>query len=116
MAIYEINNIPGPIDFECNDNLLKRTLQNAKNLLVLHMGELPYDRLRGFDRGLYHLPVQRMQEQLFDEVQRAMLWEPDVQVRQVEAVPLEDGEYYITAQLEISFEEGQAWTQLNSTM
>lgn len=106
MAIYEINNIPGPIDFECNDNPLRRTLQNAKNLLMLHMGELPYDRFRGFDQGLYHLPEGQIQALLQDEIARIMLWEPDVAaVVEATAQPNGAGEYVITAILEINLEE-----------
>lgn len=106
MATYEINNVPAPIDWECNDDLLRRTLQNAKNLLMLSMGECPYDRLRGFDRALYYLPANEMQQKVLPEVTRAMLWEPDVQVLSASVQPLDGGEYLVSAQVEISFEEG----------
>ena len=62
MARYEITNEPAAIDFECNNDFLRRTLQNAKNLLMLEFGEVPFDRQRGFD------------------ARRALLWEPDVDV------------------------------------
>ena len=49
MAQYIITNIPEQIDFEIDNDDVGRTLQNAKNLLMTRMGEVPYDRLRGFD-------------------------------------------------------------------
>ena len=60
MAQYIITNQPEPINFEIGDDFIARTVQNAKNLLMTHMGEVPYDRLRGFDQSLYHLPIDKM--------------------------------------------------------
>ena len=77
MAQYEITNQPSPIDFECNNEIIARTLQNAKNLLMCKMGEVPYDRYRGFDPALFDLPIQEFEEQLLPELDRVMLWEPD---------------------------------------
>lgn len=79
MATYIIDNQPAPIDFECA-GLINRTLQNAKNLLMTHMGEVPYDRLRGFDPALYGMPVAQLKDGLMEEITRMMLWEPDVKV------------------------------------
>ena len=40
MAHYEIDNRPVPIDFECGySEIIQRTIQNAKNLLMTRMGE-----------------------------------------------------------------------------
>ena len=80
MARYIITNEPAPIDFECGDDQVLRTLQNAKNLLTLRRGEVPFDRDRGFDDALFHLPLADMEEQLLPELDRVMLWEPDVDV------------------------------------
>jgi len=80
MAQYEIDNIPSDIDWECNKDIVKRTVQNAKNLLMLRQGEAPYDRLRGFDETLLHRPVTEIQAELLPELDRLMLWEPDVEV------------------------------------
>ena len=78
---YAIDNQSAPIDFAIgSDDIVARTLQNAKNLLMTHMGEIPYDRLRGFDAGLFDLPLPRLNEQLLPELDRVMLWEPDVTV------------------------------------
>ena len=80
MAQYEITNLPEPIDFECSGSQLRRTLQNAKNLLMCRRGEVPYDRQRGLDPALFDLPYHEAQEELLPELDRVMLWEPDVEV------------------------------------
>jgi len=53
VAQYMIDNVAAPIDFQESD-ILQRTLQNAKSLLMCKMGEVPYDRARGFDPSLFH--------------------------------------------------------------
>lgn len=103
MAQYIITNQPEPIDFEIVDNDIARTLQNAKNLLMTRMGEVPYDRLRGFDHSLYHLPIDQMRVALLPELDRIMLWEPDVEVVEATAELDENGETLITATVEIDF-------------
>lgn len=104
MAHYVINNRQAPIDFECGDSLISRTIQNAKNLLMTQMGEVPYDRYRGFNPALYDLPIQEMQEALLPEADRAMLWEPDVEVVDAECSLLPNGETLITLVLEINID------------
>lgn len=105
MARYIIDNRPEPINFEIGDSPIARTLQNAKNLLLTQMGEVPYDRYRGFDPALYHLPLEEMRRVLLPELDRLMGYEPDAQV--VEATPElnEDGEVIITVTLEITIGE-----------
>lgn len=105
MAQYIINNRPEPIDFEIRDDPLRRTIQNAKNLLMLRMGEVPYDRYRGFDPAIYHLPKDQMQHELMADLDRIMLWEPDVEV--VSATIEEDAELgtLITVTIETDIEE-----------
>ena len=80
MAQYIITNQQEDIPFENCDTEVKRVIQNAKNLLMTQMGEVPYDRLRGFDMGLYNLPLDQFQAELPKEVDRLMLWEPRVTV------------------------------------
>lgn len=84
MAQYQIDNVAAPIDFQGTDSR-KRLLQNAKNLLMLRMGELPYDRSRGFDSSLYHLPIEKFKQELMPELDRLMMWEPSVRVIKAEA-------------------------------
>lgn len=104
MAQFEIDNTPSPIDFQESD-IITRTLQNAKNLLMCRMGEVPYDRYRGFDQSLYDLPIDEMEAELLPELDRVMMWEPDVEVVDAEATLTEDGNTYIRAILEIPIGE-----------
>lgn len=105
MARYIITNEPEEIDFEIGDNMVARTVQNAKNLLMTQMGEVPYDRLRGFDPALYHLPLQEMRQALLPELDRMMLWEPDVEVAEATAEENGDGEIVIRAIIEVTITE-----------
>jgi len=105
MARYIITNEPEEIDFEIGDNMVARTVQNAKNLLMTQMGEVPYDRLRGFDPALYHLPLQEMRQALLPELDRVMLWEPDVEVAEATAEENGDGEIVIRAIIEVTITE-----------
>lgn len=104
MAQYKIDNVPSPIDFQESDFIL-RTLQNAKNLLMCHMGEVPYDRYRGFDASLFDLPIERLREELLPELDRLMMWEPDVEVVDAEATLFGDGSVYIQAIVEVADED-----------
>ena len=105
MAQYIITNQPEPINFEIGDDFIARTVQNAKNLLMTHMGEVPYDRLRGFDQSLYHLPIDKMRMVLLPELDRVMLWEPDVEVVEATAEIMSNGEVLVTAIIEIEAED-----------
>jgi hypothetical protein len=100
MAQYEIDNSPSPIDFQ-EDDIIRRTLQNAKNLLMCQLGEVPYDRYRGFNSVLYDLPMPQLREELLEELDRIMEWDPDVEVVDATASVLEDGSVYIKAKIEI---------------
>ena len=105
MAKYIINNRQEAIQFEIGENLIARTVQNAKNLLMTQKGEVPYDRLRGFDPALYHLPLGDMRQALLPELDRVMMWEPDVKVSSAEAEMLPDGEVLITAVIDVGILE-----------
>lgn len=105
MAQYIITNRPAPIDFECNNEIILRTLQNAKNLLMCRMGEVPFDRYRGFDPALYDLPIQQLREKLLPELDRIMLWEPDVEIVDAECSLDENGDILIEATIEITIDE-----------
>lgn len=106
MALYEIDNRPVPIDFEAGvGNVIQRTIQNAKNLLMTRMGEVPYDRMRGFDASLFNLPMDRFRQELMPELDRVMMWEPDVEVADADAWLDGNGEIYIRVILEINIDE-----------
>jgi len=104
MAQYEISNAYSEIDFECNNDIEKRTLQNAKNLLMCRMGEVPYDRQRGIDPSLLDLPIDELQGLLLPELDRVMLWEPDVEVVSGKAERLHDGSVLIRCVIETTFD------------
>lgn len=104
MAQYQIDNVASPIDFQESDFTM-RTLQNAKNLLLCHMGEVPYDRYRGFDASLFDLPIEKLREELLPELDRLMMWEPDVEVVDAEATLFKDGSVYIKVILDVVEDE-----------
>lgn len=106
MARYQIDNIPSPIDFQTNDTV-RRVLQNAKNLLMCRMGEVPYDRFRGFDPDIYDLPITTLENELLPELDRVMMWEPDVTVEDAEAKLLPDTGLYIKVILNVRVAEAE---------
>ena len=79
--------------------------ENAKNLLMCKMGEVPYDRYRGFNPALFDLPMQQFEERLLPELDRVMLWEPDVEIVGATCDQDENGSIIITATIEIDIEE-----------
>lgn len=104
MAQYEINNIPGETDFECNNDYEKRVVQNCKNLLMLRMGEIPFDRQRGLDEGLTDLPMEEMRSRLLPELDRVMLWEPRAEVVSAETERMTDGYVKISCVIDVAEE------------
>ena len=105
MAQYEITNEPLPIDFEGSSEDVQRTLQNAKNLLMCRMGEIPYDRLRGFDPALFDLPPDEFAAALTPELDRVMSWEPDVEVVSATSSLNDEGKVIIHCIVKIDLEE-----------
>ena len=87
---YIITNAPEDIDFEIGNDAERRAVQNAKNLLMTRMGEIPFDRQRGFDTSLYDLPLSELQGILMEELDRVMLWEPYVEVVEATILRTED--------------------------
>lgn len=86
MSRYTIDNRETPISWEC-ESWVSRALQNCRNLLLLRMGDVPYDRLRGLDPALHDRPLTEVSTGLRQEIERLMLWEPDVRVAGVRARP-----------------------------
>lgn len=76
MARYWVTNEPAPVAFEDCETEQRRVLQNVKNLLMCQMGEVPYDRSRGFAALLYDMPDADMRERLMPEVERLLIEEP----------------------------------------
>lgn len=109
MAQYEITNEPIAIDFEgTRDDDVLRTLQNAKNLLMCRMGEIPYDRWRGFNPALFDLPPNEFEEALLPELDRVMGWEHDVEVVNATYEFNSNGEAVIHCVVQVTFEDGGA--------
>ena len=102
--VYTISNQSGQtIDVETRE-YAARTLQNARNLLCMQMGECPFDRKSGIDAGLLHMPASEVRRLVFEEVQRALRWEPDVVLQDARAVFTDEGTAYIEAM--VSVKEG----------
>ena len=82
MALFEITSEAVPLDFECTltSSMTERTLQNAKNLNMCRMGEVPFDRKRGLDPAIFELPYNEANSRLLPELDRCLTWEPDVEV------------------------------------
>lgn len=102
MAKYTIDNRPGPIDFESNADIQKRTMQNVKNLIMCRMGEVPYDRMRGINPGLFDLGIDEMNAQLLPEIDRVLGWEPDAEAVSATATLDENGDTVITVVVEVT--------------
>lgn len=97
--IYTIDTRVAPIDWE-NDDFIPRTLQNAKNLLRTWQGEVPFDRYRGLDSRMNDKSMAAVQANILREVERVLMWEPDVQV--VDArVMLENGLVLVEADVKV---------------
>lgn len=98
---YIIDNQPEEIGFEIKDSRRGRVLQNCKNLLMTRMGEVPYDRYRGFDPALYHLPLPAVKNSLLPELDRLFQYEPRARLISADAVFLQNSETLIRVTLEI---------------
>ena len=106
MAYYEIDNRPKQIDFELkNDKPVQRILQNAKNLLMTRMGEVPFDRFRGFDMSLMNLPIDKFRARLLPELDRLFMWERNLEAADAEATIDETGNIYIRVVVKIDLDE-----------
>lgn len=109
MAQYTITNEAAPINFECDTadsattdgQRTARILQNAKNLLRLRMGDVPYDRLRGFDASLFGLPLDELNARLLPEIDRVLRWEPRAEAISATARLNSHGDTIITVVVEI---------------
>lgn len=105
-AQYIITNEPEAIDFEIDNEMSNpaeiRAVQNAKNLLMTRMGEIPYDRQRGFNTALYDLPMGELQGVLLMELDRVMLWEPYIEVVSATILRYEESRVVFQVIVEVS--------------
>ena len=109
MAMYEVTSEQAPLDFECTmvSNMTERTIRNAKNLITLRMGEIPYDRQRGLNPAIFDLPYDDAEALIVQELDRCMLWEPDAEVVEGWIELDDDGEAIVHCVIEIAFEDAQ---------
>jgi phage baseplate assembly protein W len=80
---FLIDSKPCPVQFECG-TVQGRVLQNVKNLLMTHMGDVPYDRLRGLNPDVYDKPLPFVKAHITEEIARVLAWEPDVKLIKVD--------------------------------
>uniref|UniRef100_UPI004027D34E hypothetical protein n=1 Tax=Faecousia sp. TaxID=2952921 RepID=UPI004027D34E len=99
MAEYKIDTREEKILLACPDETV-RVLQNVKNLLLCRRGEVPYDRMRGLDPGLFELPLGEVQKILLPEIDRVLAWEPRAEAKSAVA-ELENGALVITVTVEV---------------
>lgn len=102
MAMYTIDNRTGPIDFENNGDILRRTLRNVKNLIMCRMGEVPFDRMRGINPAIFDMPINELNQQLMPEIDRVLGWEPDAEAVSATATQDENGGTIITVVVEVN--------------
>lgn len=88
--MYTIDTRWRAIDTEATE-YVRRTLQNARNLLMLTMGEVPYDRMRGIHPGLFEMSLAQAENVITQEVVRVLAWEPDIRVSAVRLLPETNG-------------------------
>lgn len=107
MAQYEITSEDIPLDFEITmaKDMVERTLRNAKNLLMIRRGEIPYDRNRGLDQRIFHMTLSEANAMIVREMDRVMLWEPDVEVVDAWVEPDEDGLSVIHCIIDVTLDE-----------
>lgn len=58
---YEIDNSPIPLNWEAKGE--ERILQNARNILQLRRGEVPYAGGLGMDAGIDDLPASKVAQE-----------------------------------------------------
>ena len=85
MPKYMIDNQPALIDWNARGGD-RRLVQNAKNLLMTHMGEVPYDRHRGISPTIYDRTLDQVQGDIAQELEILLMWEPGVVIRSVRAL------------------------------
>jgi hypothetical protein len=100
---YTINNLPARKDWETQDTAT-RILQNAKNLLLTHTGEVPYARHRGLDTAVYETNMELLRATILEKAMITMMVEPRVQVLDARC-NMNDGFLYIEIDLEIDDDE-----------
>ena len=94
MAKLLIDTTQAPIQWE-PQTAMERIAQNAKNLLMLRMGEVPYDRLRGLTPDVYDKPLKYVEANIQGEMERVLAWEPDVTCKRVQIAQTVKGTVFL---------------------
>ena len=100
MAQYMIDNRPFEIDFTGGDGI-DRILRNCKNLIMTKRGEIPYDRIRGLDDSIFHMPLSKVKEELMPIIDQALAWEPRAMAVSADANFDDNGDLIITIIVEV---------------
>lgn len=98
---YLIDNQPAPINTS-NKNRTERIIQNCKNLLMTRMGEVPYDRYRGFDTRMFDKGMVEVKRSLNKMLDNMLLYEPYAELVESSCSLLEDGSLYIQMIVDIN--------------
>lgn len=69
------------------------------------MGEVPYDRYRGFDPAYYNMPLPELKEKLLPELTGSCCGRPDVEVVDADCALEANGEVIITVTIEVTIDE-----------
>ncbi len=88
--IYTMDTTHAPINWEPK-TIGERIAQNAKNLLMMRMGEVPYDRMRGVNRNMEHKPLSFVQNRIMAEIGRVLRYEPNVRLLRAEVNQTPEG-------------------------
>lgn len=102
MAKYVIDNRQVDIDFSCDNFVTARILQNCKNLLMTFRGEIPYAREVGFNKQLFDLPIEELNEILLEQIDIMLEAEPRAVAVHAEASLDANHETIITCEVEIN--------------
>ena len=101
---YIVTNAQEPIDFS-PENETERILQNVKNLLRCKMGEVPFDRLRGYDPTIMDRPRTEIDGPMMREIDKVLMWEPRARMVKAECELLTDGETLITVTVDVDLNQ-----------
>lgn len=105
MGRFMIGTRPAPINWECKTQQ-ERILQNAKNLLMTRMCEVPFDRLRGLNPGVYDKPIDYVRDHIPMEMRRLLAWEPNVELVGVEVTSGAEGtDFLVTIEVPDDLED-----------
>ena len=102
--IYTVTNAQERIEFS-PENDVERVLQNVKNLLRCKMGEVPFDRMRGFNPTVMDKPGTEINAAVLREIDRTLMWEPRAKMVKAETEIGEDGHTLIKLTVDVDLNQ-----------